>query len=151
MEHQGFVYAAAFSPDGTRVVTVSDDGATIWDVDVQLAASEPALLASAAEGIARASVNERGAIVPLADAALRMQQLRRDTAAAGPSSSGRSFLRWLLDDPWSRTVSPQSMVTVSDYVREQLARCNPKVRARLEEAFRGHPLLQRADGLCAGR
>src|SRR5262249_14463069 len=31
-DHDGFVYSAAFSPDGTRIVTASDDKtARIWD------------------------------------------------------------------------------------------------------------------------
>jgi hypothetical protein len=99
----------------------------------------------------------------VSDAATRMQRLRSDTAAAGPGPSARSFLRWLLDDPWSRTVSPQSTVTVSDYLRERLCdvdlhqrryrtrltSSDIDVRARLEEAFGGHPLLRRADEPCA--
>lgn len=54
-----------------------------------------------------------------------------------------SFLSWLLDDPWTRTLTPYSAVSVGEFIEDSLKQGTPEARAEAERAFPGHPLLQR--------
>jgi WD40 repeat protein len=140
----GGVAEAVFSPDGTRVVTQSGGGiARLWDVDVAVVAPDHHLLAEAAEAIGGYTVNEQRALVPIPDAGERWAGLRAALAdAPAATASVRAFVRWLLDDPWARTVSPQVAVTVAAYIAERLADAHPGARAEVELAFAGHPLVR---------
>jgi hypothetical protein len=81
-----------------------------------------------------------GGVVPVPNRNERLAHIRR-AAAAVPDGQVTvlSFARWLLSDPWGRTISPLSAVTVPEYI------CDAVQRGAVEEArraFPGHPLLR---------
>lgn len=53
-----------------------------------------------------------------------------------------SFLRWLLDDPATRTISPYSTVTLPEFIRAQTRLCIPNALAEVERLYLGHPALR---------
>jgi len=152
------VGSASFSPNSTRVVTAFWGGtARLWDVDVEIASSEYAFapseytfLVGTADALSGYRVNESCAIVPVTSTPELLARLRDRVAAGRPAEpSARWFLHWLLEDPSERTISPQSIVSVGDYITARLKECDIEARTEVEHAFPGHPLLQRADELCA--
>ena len=137
------VNAASFSRDGTRVFTVSDR-TRLSDIDVVDArrpgGADVTLLADAAEVLSGYVLNENHAIVPLPDWPRRVEDLRRRAADAPRGErTVRSLVRWLLDEPWSRTITPYSRVTVEEYLRNALT--NDRMKFEASRAFPGHPLL----------
>jgi hypothetical protein len=138
--HQGQVTAACFSPDGTRIVTASSDNtARVWDAPAYTA-EEATQLTDLAEAVAGVTVSEFGAIVPLPDQTSQLTRLRTgSTNAPEGRNSVASLARWLFSDPWTRTISPLSAVTVPQYICDSIRR---RVVEEAQRAFFGHPLLR---------
>jgi hypothetical protein len=140
------VWAASFSPDGTRVVTAGDDGtARVWDVNVRLAGSfDRELIADAADALSGYFLDEHRGLLPLPDWFGRIRDVRkRVTGAPAQEHTVRSYLRWVLDDPWMRTISPYSTVTVDEFMKGCLGQGTSEARREAERTFPGHPLLAR--------
>ena len=147
MTHQGRVRSAQFSPDGTRVVIASDEG-TRAAVGVR----RPQATGRQRDGscfrelspMARGWLQARvlGAIEPLDDPVGQLNDLRKKTDKEPLGEpTAESFIRWFLSDPWTRTVSPLSSLTVPDYIQQQIA-AGRRDEVALE--FPGHPLLRPA-------
>jgi len=137
MTHQGLVHYAEFSPDGARVVTASWDwnenrGAVrLWDV-YPAATGDSELLAELAEAVAGGRLSDLGAFEQLDDQVGRLDGLRNKTANAPLGEpTVESFIRWFLSDPWSRTVSPLSSLTVPEYNQQQISADHPDVATSL--------------------
>ena len=140
LQHQGPVSAASFSPDGSRIVTASlDKTARVWDA-LAFGAEDATFLADLAETIGGFTVTDFGAVAALPDRGDRLAQIRRAAAAAPEGQpTALSFARWRLSDPWTRTISPLSSVTVPQYI------CDAIVQDAVDEArraFPGHSLLR---------
>jgi dipeptidyl aminopeptidase/acylaminoacyl peptidase len=150
LRHFGLVYTAAFSRDGTRLVTACGDGsARVWDLPVTTTADGP-LIADAAEAVSGYRVGETGSLIALNDAAARLQALRGAAAAAVPGrTSAAALLRWVFEDPWQRSISPRSPLTASDYVLGRLSVCTPIARAEAAWHFPGHALLRTGSTTCS--
>ena len=123
------------------VTASADNTARLWDVS-PVVSDDRHLLAALAEAIAGNKLSELGAIEPLEDQIERLNNLRRQTANAPLGEpTAESFIRWFLSDPWTRTVSPLSSLTVPDYIQQQIAAGR---REQMEQEFPGHPLLRPA-------
>jgi WD40 repeat protein len=142
MMHQGIVWSAQFSPSGTQVVTTSDEGTVrLWDVS-PVSSDNEQLLAALAEAVAGNKLSELGAIETLENQIELLNNLRQQTAKAPLGEpTAESFIHWSLTDPWTRTVSPLSSLTVPEYIQQQIAAGR---RDEVSQEFPGHPLLRPA-------
>jgi WD40 repeat protein len=139
MRHESPVQLAAFSRDGRRITTVSGNTVRVWDVP-GCRPSEAPLLAELAETISGYHIAGTGAPAPLSDRTSHLVSLRQRLGAAhGTDVDIPTLARWVLADPWTRTVSPFSGLTVRDYICGRL-RNGAYDEAR--RAFGGHPLLR---------
>jgi hypothetical protein len=138
--HQDVVYSAQFSPDGTQLVTASSDNtARLWDVFPVLSDGED-ILPNLAEAVTDYRLTELSAIEPLENQLELLEQLRSKTENAPLGEpTAESFTRWFLSDPWTRTVSPLSRLTVAEYIKQHIASGR---RDQMEREFPGHPLLR---------
>jgi dipeptidyl aminopeptidase/acylaminoacyl peptidase len=118
---------AYFLPDGQRIITISGNDedenissnrrARLWDVSTGTADDAP-LLASIAEAISGYSVSEFGSLNPVSDVSARLTLLRQSMETkVSEKSSAHALLRWLLSDPWERTIAPLAHLTVYEYVK----------------------------------
>jgi WD40 repeat protein len=144
LAHADRVLAAAFNPDGTRVVTASADGtARVRDAQVGMAEDSPKL-ADLAEVLGGLRLSAIGVLEPLVDRNERLAALRQQANGAEQGTPGAAaFMRWVLDDPWKRTTSPLSKMTVDEYIERMLG-LGDAGRAEAERLFLGHPRLSRA-------
>ncbi|MDD5322792.1 MAG: WD40 repeat domain-containing protein [Methylococcales bacterium] len=141
LTHQDGVWSAHFSPDGTRVLTTSGDkSARLWDA-FPVSSGNIELLAVLAESIAGNKLSELGAIENLEEQRELLNLRQQTTNAPLGDPTAESFIRWFLSDPWTRTVSPLSSLTVPDYIQQQIAAGR---REQMEQEFPGHPLLRPA-------
>lgn len=124
---------AAFSPDGKQLILAQGDGAEIWDLKTGIQ-EDPEVLADLAEAVAGQTLSQ-GKLKPVPDPMSLFNDLRKRVGKKD------SFARWFLQDPWQRTISPSSPMTVEQYLRKMLAADNPDVRTRLRQWFPSHPLL----------
>jgi hypothetical protein len=145
-------HEAAFLPDRRGWVTAGMDGAAIvWDSSLD-SPDDPEALAELAEAVAGLEVGGDGRLAAASDPAARLRDLR-ESAAGGDLP----LVRWFLSDPWERTVTPWSELTVEQYLRHRLSAIEAVLeelppdsrgaaerafRAELEVAFPGHPLLR---------
>jgi hypothetical protein len=60
------------------------------------------------------------------------------------------MLHWLFEDPWDRTISTLSGITVNDYIVERLKQCTEEARSEAESHFVGHPMFLRIKEFCPG-
>jgi hypothetical protein len=141
LRHEGWVSSATFSADGTRVVTASGDNtARVWDVFPGLP-FDAERLASLSEAFGGFTVNEGGALVPLGERRERLAALQRQSdqpLARERLSPVELLTRWLFADPWTRTMSPLSLMTVPQYICDCLRH---DAYAEAQRIFAGHPLL----------
>ena len=139
MKHEDSVSFAQYSPDGTKVVTASKDKtARLWDISPVISDNKGLLLALA-EAVSGEQLSELGAVEPLEDQIGQLNKLREQTAN-DPSGepTAESFIRWFFSDPWTRTISPHSRLTVPEYIRQQI---DVGRREQVEQEFPGHPLF----------
>ena len=133
------------TPDGQRLL--ANPGSTseqIWDIPCGSPA-DAAILAELAEAIGGFTVGKLGAIRPLDERQTALlEKLRQDSAHASDGQATALFLaRWLLADPWERTISPFSPLLVRDHLRDVMAHgdWDPQFLRDARAAFPGHPLL----------
>ena len=124
---------ASFTPDGQQLIVALRETAQIWDL-MTGAQEGPEVLATLAEAVAGLELSREGKVEPV-DPASRLNDLR---TRAGESDS---FVRWFLQDPWERTISPSSAMTVEQYIHKLLDEGPPDVKTLLRQLFPGHPLL----------
>ncbi len=118
MWHGGSILSASFNVEDTSVVTASDD--TGSRAPESASASPPA--ASAKSG------NHFGASRPMGDA--KFFQLKVQLADAPGDDFWGKVGRWFFADRNTRTISPQSTVTIQEYrAREAAALKAPLLKA----------------------
>jgi WD40 repeat protein len=130
MQHEGDVTSAQFSPDGQRVVTAShDDTARLWDavsVTEKDTREDILLLAQVAEATGGVTLETVGQAENLKLLTSEQVRLSRETIAAkcARMSSGltplQRFLKWSVSDSRTRTISPLSQETVSEWLENSI-------------------------------
>jgi Flp pilus assembly protein TadD len=141
---------AEFSPDGKRILTTSRDGiARVWDIS-PAPANHPAWLAEIAEVIAGKVLNNQGVLERTRLSLGTLLQIRQRLDHEPESDDWVQWGRWFLADPATRTISPFSKMTVTEYIEnlitentdeslaeaEMLALCNTDLSERIARARR---------------
>jgi WD40 repeat protein len=115
--HEADVRTVRFSRDGRRILTACRSGKVhLWDIPPRPSsgAAGATLLADLAEAVIGHRVNEQGVLEGVSSAGLatiqrRVEDLPRDADI-------NRWLEWFLADRSTRTISPNSSITVPDYV-----------------------------------
>jgi WD40 repeat protein len=150
LRHGSPVGSVEVSADGSRILVVeSAEGiARIWDV-MTGAATDADVLAELAEVIGGFSIDDASGELTEMPARERQDRLAalRERANRSTSSGSRMdlFMKWLLADPATRTVSPFSTVAVTDYVQRLISE-GEAGRREAQRWFPGHPALARTTG-----
>jgi dipeptidyl aminopeptidase/acylaminoacyl peptidase len=130
MMHEGAVFSVQFSPDGQRVVTASaDKAARLWDAvmatkkdtkeDVFLLAE----LAEATGGVTWETVGQAEiltVLTPEQSAATREKIAAKHAQMFSGLTFLQRWLKWSVSDRRSRTISPFSQVTVSQWLENRI-------------------------------
>jgi WD40 repeat protein len=119
MHHEGVVWMARFSPNGTRIVTASSDNtAQVWDVGVDLDLPLPPWVPELAEALGGRRFNEEGLLVRPNKSIV---ELRKELLALKGDDFWSRLGRWFFMRGPERTISPDSKVTVGELVRQHSA------------------------------
>ncbi|MBI2947208.1 MAG: WD40 repeat domain-containing protein [Verrucomicrobia bacterium] len=118
LRHQGLVHCVQFSPDGERVVTASNDQtARVWEVP-KPPLPIPSWVADLAEAVAGQRVNHAGISEPTS--VTNLSKIGRRLEAPSGSDFWSRWATWFLREHATRTISPFSPVSVSEYVRRRI-------------------------------
>ncbi len=124
LNHNTEVLHVQFSPDGQRIVTASLGGiARLWDVPaVQLPI--PDWMLELAETVAGVRINDRevSEAIPVTEV-LRLKSAMVNRPATNTPSR---WVRWFFADRTTRTISPNSFVTVSHYIGQCIQANTPQ-------------------------
>jgi hypothetical protein len=131
LKHRGPVTYAQFSPNGQRILTVSDDStATIWDVPVrgpEDTSDDVKLLADLAEAIGGVAFvqtsQDFGKLNVLTQEEVQTRRKRITDRFRAPNrdlTPLQQFLIWRVSEQGSRTITPFSGMTLSEWVDERI-------------------------------
>ncbi|MEM9291052.1 MAG: WD40 repeat domain-containing protein [Acidobacteriota bacterium] len=133
--HEDEVSSAVFSPDGRHVVTTTrDKTAQIWDTNTG-SIEDAGRLISIAESITGFRIGNGGWPEEVANHQERLEALRTTALQSNAESGLDRTLKWYFTHPWSRTISPLSWITASQYV--------VRFPEQAKRHFGGHPVTQR--------
>jgi hypothetical protein len=143
MKHQSDVNSAQFSPDGQRVVTASNDNtARLWDAAIMTDKDTRedilflAELAEATGGVTLETVGQAENFKLLAPEQVRASLEKIAAKFSRPSSKMtplQRLMKWSVSDHKSRTISPFSQVTVSEWLENRITEGTVEgLRAALE-------------------
>jgi WD40 repeat protein/serine/threonine protein kinase len=119
--HSGPVWTAEFSPDGKRVLTASDDQtARLWDL-APSGKGCPAWFLELAQAVSGLVISPHGVFEVVGiDRAEAINQVRQALAREPADDDWAVWGRWFLADPATRTISPFSKMTMSEYITRRL-------------------------------
>jgi hypothetical protein len=130
MMHKDVVTSAQFSPDGQRIVTASfEKTARLWDTVIVTdkdTTEDVLLLAELAEstgGVTLQTVGEAENIEFLDPEQITASREKIAAKFSSPSSKMtplQQFMKWSVSDRRTRTISPFSQVTVSEWLANRL-------------------------------
>jgi hypothetical protein len=169
MKHEDVVNSALFSPDGQRVVTASwDKTAWVWDVPIMTDKDRTedilslAELAEATGGVTLETVGQAENLKLLTSEEITASREKIAAKFLRPPSKLtplQRFMEWCVADRRSRTISPFSQVTVSEWLEKrikngtveglragmQIDPGNARANAHLGRCLADHALKQSAD------
>jgi WD40 repeat protein len=120
----GALITASFSPDGTRVLTASvDKTARLWDILPPNHAVAPSWLPDLAEAIGGLTISDSSAYVPVDPK--KYFKLKAQLAGASGDDFWSKVGRWFFADRTTRTISPLSAITTTDYLSREAAATKP--------------------------
>jgi dipeptidyl aminopeptidase/acylaminoacyl peptidase len=119
LQHGDHVMSAEFSPDGQKILTASTDHtARVWNLPTALP-SVPSWVPQLVEEVATERVNDHGVLEPVAFA--QLPALRDKVLASTAKDVWTRWAKWFFADPFTRTISPFSDLTVQEYVQHRIA------------------------------
>jgi WD40 repeat protein len=169
MKHEETVWSAQFSPDCQRVVTASlDKTARLWDVPIMTDKDKRedilllAELAEATGGVTLETVGQAENLKLLAPEEVRASRKKIAAKFLRPPSKMtplQRFLKWSVSDRRTRTISPFSQVTVSEWLENRIKEgtveglraalqvdpANARITAHLGRRLADYALLQDVD------
>jgi WD40 repeat protein len=128
----GGLTCAAFSPDGSHILTAGFDGAVMIHNWVDIQETPPGWLMALAEAVGGYRLNDGGVAEFLDGAAQDIDRLRQTLGAADSSLPLVRWGQWYLADRSTRPISANSKISVRDYARRLASQ--PGLRG-LEEAL----------------
>jgi WD40 repeat protein/tRNA A-37 threonylcarbamoyl transferase component Bud32/Flp pilus assembly protein TadD len=113
--------AAQFSPDGLRIAASANDGTTqMWEV-VLPDSRHPDWLLTLAEIVSGHTVNQDGVFEPtLLNRAQALDDLRQKLNVQTDNDPWTGWGRWFLADCHVRTISPNSKITMSQFIEQSI-------------------------------
>jgi WD40 repeat protein len=147
LKHAGPVRSAQFSPDGQQVVTASDDGnAAIWDIGPS-GSPVPRWIMSLAETLSGQVLTTEGVLAQLkVDEVGTLAPVLEELNQAAAEDPWAELGRWFLANTPTRTISPYSKMSLSDYVENRLKENTLESLLLAERAANGSvDLQQRVD------
>ena len=130
IKHQDVVNSANFSPDGQRIATASwDKTARLWDTTIMTdkdTEEDVLLLAELAEamaGVTLETVEQTENVKLLAPEEVLASWKKIAAKFSGSNSkltSLQRFMKWSVSDRGSRTISPFTLVTVSEWLENRM-------------------------------
>jgi WD40 repeat protein/serine/threonine protein kinase len=140
LNHNGPVWSAQFSPGGRRILTASTDGtARVWDLAPTLG-EHPDWLLRLAEAVSGRTLNKRGVLESVvSDRAASLNQIRQELASRRDEEEWVRWGRWLLADRFTRSMSPFSNLTISEYVQNRIKQNTAESLDEAEKIAFGNP------------
>jgi WD40 repeat protein len=129
LKHQGVVSSAQFSPNSQQVATVSGDAVRVWDAAIATGEGtreDILLLAELAEvtgGMTLETVGQAENFKLLAPEQVRASREKIAAKFLGSSSKLtplQRVMKWSVSDRRTRTISPFSQVTVSEWLENRI-------------------------------
>lgn len=168
LPHDNPAVSSSFSADGHRLVTAFGSNAAwvweltkqpvdrpswseyldmvaprIWD-DLTGDSDELTALTELAEAVSGRKINRLKSPVNISfkDRRNHLEDLRRHaTLEKAQHSMTWKFIRWFLADPYTRTISPLSDLSVTEWIEHRLAEGTEEARREAERVFPRHLLL----------
>ncbi len=142
VKHSGGLNSAQFSPDGKRIVTASEDRtARVWDV-VSAQPRCPEWLLQLCEAISGQVMNKQGVLEETKlNCGEVIKQIREKLSHESGDDDRVVWGRWFLADPFTRTISPFSKLTVPEYIENRIKENTPASLAEAEELAAGNTAL----------
>ena len=129
--HKEPVTLAQFSPNGRQAVTASGRFVYVRDI-APVADSVPDWLLRLAEAVAGQQLNDRSVFEPVLKPNDVLETIRTELAAGRADDDMVRWGRWFLADRNSRSISPFSSVTLSQYITNRLQEKTPASLAEAE-------------------